>query len=146
MQFTNPASTKNESQNMTTRHLRKSIGRSPLRLALLLIPLALTYFALSPIARAQLSPPPDGGYAARNTAEGDNALFSLTTGRTTRLSVFKRSLATRPAASTPPPVQALANNTTGTSNTATGLTRFLTTPPAAATRPVGYRALEQYHR
>jgi hypothetical protein len=39
---------------------------------------ALGSFAL-PIARA-VSPPPDGGYPGGNTAEGQNALFSLTTG------------------------------------------------------------------
>jgi len=31
------------------------------------------------VARA-VSPPPDGGYAFENTAEGTDALFSLTTG------------------------------------------------------------------
>src|SRR5215217_6696742 len=36
-------------------------------------------FALSPNAHA-LTPPPDGGYPGGNTAEGQNALFSLTTG------------------------------------------------------------------
>jgi len=45
----------------------------------LLIPLALAWFVLSPTARA-VSPPPDGGYPGGNTAEGANALFSLTTG------------------------------------------------------------------
>ena len=40
---------------------------------------ALACFALAPQARAVL-PPPDGGYTGQNTAEGDNALFSLTTG------------------------------------------------------------------
>ena len=47
--------------------------------SLLLIALALTWAALSPTTRAVM-PPPDGGYPNRNTAEGDNALFSLTTG------------------------------------------------------------------
>jgi hypothetical protein len=40
---------------------------------------ALACFALLPGAQA-VSPPPDGGYAGGNTAEGRNALFSLTTG------------------------------------------------------------------
>jgi hypothetical protein len=44
-----------------------------------MILLALAYFALSPMAQA-VSPAPDGGYAGGNTAEGQNALFSLTTG------------------------------------------------------------------
>jgi hypothetical protein len=40
---------------------------------------ALACFALSPTAQAVV-PPPDGGYANFTTAEGQNALFSLTTG------------------------------------------------------------------
>lgn len=36
-------------------------------------------FALLAHAQA-VSPPPDGGYPGGNTAEGQNALFSLTTG------------------------------------------------------------------
>jgi hypothetical protein len=39
----------------------------------------LVVFALSPMAQA-VSPAPDGGYPGGNTAEGQNALFSLTTG------------------------------------------------------------------
>ena len=90
---------------MTTLHLRKSIGRSPLRLALLLIPLVLASFALLPTAQAQLpSPAPDGGYPNGNTAEGTNALFSLTTG----------------TANTANGNEALLNNTTGNQNTANG--------------------------
>ena len=53
--------------------------QSLLRPALLLIPLVFACFTLSPRAQA-VSPPPDGGYAGGNTAEGQNALFSLTTG------------------------------------------------------------------
>jgi Chaperone of endosialidase len=45
----------------------------------LLITLALLCFGLSPKAQAVV-PPPDGGYPGFNTAEGQNALFSLTTG------------------------------------------------------------------
>jgi hypothetical protein len=41
--------------------------------------LVLVCFALSSTARAVV-PPPDGGYPGNNTAEGDNALLSLTTG------------------------------------------------------------------
>ena len=67
---------KKENKNITTLHLIKSIGRSSLRLALPFIPLVFACFALSPMAQA-VSPPPDGGYPGQNTAEGDNALFSL---------------------------------------------------------------------
>ena len=40
---------------------------------------AFTCFALAPTTRA-VSPPPDGGYPNFTTAEGEKALFSLTTG------------------------------------------------------------------
>ena len=52
-------------------------ARSPR--GLLLIPLILVCFALSPQVQA-LSPPPDGGYPNGNTAEGDSALSGLTGG------------------------------------------------------------------
>ncbi len=72
-----------KTKNMTTLHLRKSIGRSPWRRGYLLIAvaLALALFAPSRTAQAQLpSPSPDGGYPNGNTAEGDGALQSLTSG------------------------------------------------------------------
>jgi hypothetical protein len=104
MQFNNSASTKEmKPKNMTTLHLRKLIGRSPWGRGFLLI--ALAWFGLSPTAQALLPPPaPDGGYPNQNTAEGDNALFSLTTGTQNTAIGF----------------QALQNNTTGFSNTAIG--------------------------
>jgi Chaperone of endosialidase len=45
----------------------------------LLALIALSCFAPCPTAQA-VSPPPDGGYPGGNTAEGQNALFSLTSG------------------------------------------------------------------
>jgi len=45
----------------------------------LLLLVALACFGLSPIAQTVV-PPPDGGYPGQNTAEGDDALFRLTTG------------------------------------------------------------------
>jgi hypothetical protein len=78
----------------------------------LLIALALASFALSPTARALLPPPPpDGGYPNFNTAEGNNALFSLTTGfNNTAIGSY-----------------ALFSNTSGYQNTATGGLRLTTT-------------------
>jgi hypothetical protein len=64
---------------MTTPSLTISISRSPLRVGFLFIPLALAWFAFSPSVWAVL-PAPEGGYPNRNTAEGDDALFSLTIG------------------------------------------------------------------
>jgi hypothetical protein len=87
---------------MTTPRLIKSIGRSPSR-RLFLIPLGLACFAISPTAHA-VSPPPDGGYPGRNTAEGDGTLQSLTIGSDNTANGFG----------------ALGGNTTGSSNTAAG--------------------------
>ena len=53
--------------------------RSPLRVGFLLIPLVLTLFAI-PQAALAVMPAPDGGYANNNTAEGTDALSTLTTG------------------------------------------------------------------
>ena len=44
---------------------------------LFLVAFVLACFTLSPTAQAQLDPPPDGGYPRGNTAEGEDALFSL---------------------------------------------------------------------
>jgi hypothetical protein len=71
---------------------------------LLLIPLVLACFALSPRAQAVV-PAPDGGYPGANTAEGTQALNALTSG------VWNTALGYR----------ALFSDTTGSSNTATGL-------------------------
>jgi len=46
---------------------------------LIAIGLLLACLELSPEAQA-VSPPPDGGYPGSNTAEGQTALLSLTTG------------------------------------------------------------------
>src|SRR5213593_1058664 len=61
--------------------VRTSLDCSPLRRGILLIPVAvaLASFALAPAVRA-VDPPPDGGYPNYNTAEGEDALFSLRTG------------------------------------------------------------------
>ena len=64
--------------------------------------IALASFALSPTALA-VTPAPDGGYPNQNTAEGDNALLSLTTGNDNTAIGFSAP-----------------NNTTGSFNTATG--------------------------
>src|SRR5205823_12947141 len=92
----------NRNKNMKTTHM-KTIGRSPLRLGFLLISLVFACFALLPAARAVV-PPPDGGYPNQNTAEGEDALFSLTTGVDNTANGF----------------EALFNNTTGNFNTANG--------------------------
>jgi len=69
----------------------------------LLITLTLLCFGFFPKAQAVV-PPPDGGYPGFNTAEGQNALFSLTTG----------------SANTAVGWYSLSSNTDGSFNTAVG--------------------------
>jgi hypothetical protein len=103
---------------------RYSISRSPLRYGLFLIPLVLAAFALSPAAKA-VDPPPDGGYPGNNTAEGDDALFSLTTGTENTALGFG----------------ALYSNTTGDSNTATGSLALLSNTTGVRNTANGFVAL-----
>jgi hypothetical protein len=89
---------------MTTLPIRFWIGRlSPLRRGFFLSALVFVCLALSPKAQAVV-PAPDGGYPNGNTAEGANALQSLTTGN------FNTALGNG----------ALFSNTTGFQNAATG--------------------------
>jgi len=66
-------------KNITTSQLSNAVNPSPLRRSFVLILLMLACFALLPGAQA-LTPAPDGGYPGGNTAEGQAALHSLTTG------------------------------------------------------------------
>jgi hypothetical protein len=89
----------------------------------LLIPLgvALAWLALSPAARA-VDPPPDGGYPYFNTAEGTDALFSLTTGAYNTAIGYKALYSnTIGGTNTANGVSALSSNTTGADNTANGV-------------------------
>jgi hypothetical protein len=80
----------------------------------------LACFGLSPAVRA-VDPPPDGGYPGQNTAEGDNALFSLTTGTDNTAMGFQALFNnTFGSANTASGSLALYSNTTGNDNTATG--------------------------
>jgi len=85
---------------------------------------AFTCFALLQNAQAVL-PAPDGGYAIRNTAEGKDTLFSLTTGTDNTAIGFN----------------ALINNTTGSFNTATGSLALNSNTTALGNTAVGYQAL-----
>jgi hypothetical protein len=120
-----------------TLHLKNSINCSPLRRAFLLIPLALALFAVAPAIRAVV-PPPDGGYAGNNTAEGQAALQVLTTGtnntalgfhalnsngtgsNNTATGYLSLHVSTRASNNTADGSQALFSNTTGSENTAVG--------------------------
>src|SRR6266705_1082690 len=84
-----------------------------------LIAVLLVCFALSPITRA-VSPAPDGGYPNFNTAEGDDALLSLTTGVANTALGFDALYNNNGDANTASGDSALYLNTTGNNNTATG--------------------------
>src|SRR5437016_9321758 len=91
--------------------------------------LVLACFAFSSAARA-VDPPPDGGYANQNTAEGDDALFSLTTGGENP-----------PKENTAIGFQALYSHMTGNNNTATGASALFSNTGGSSNTATGTRAL-----
>ena len=105
-----------------TTQLTNSINHSRVP-AYLLISFVLACLALSPTARA-VTPAPDGGYPGQNTAEGEDALFSLTTGTDNSALGF----------------HALFSNTIFSQNTAVG-SDALASNSASFNTAVGFRAL-----
>jgi len=125
----------------------------------LFVAFTLICFALPPSAPAVV-PPPNGGYPGFNTAEGQNALFSLTTGVANSavgwFSLFSNtdgSFNTGVGAgtllfdvgdqstnegtqNTAIGTAALLNNTIGSGNTATGVLALFNNTLANATRPL----------
>ena len=140
---------------MTTLRLRNSISRSPLRLGIpyvqpiwiirrfVLLPFALGCFALSPTARAVLPPPaPDGGYPNNNTAEGTNALFSLTTGFDNTANGYRALYSNKSGNdNTANGAYALQNNATGNNNTANGSTALASNTTGSFNTATGDSAL-----
>lgn len=94
------------------------------RLTITLHVLSLLLLGFLPPAEA-VSPPPDGGYANANTAEGTDALFNLATGANNTALGFN----------------ALFSNTTGDYNTATGSRALLANFSGGANTANGYNAL-----
>jgi len=118
------------------------MNRSPLR-AFLLIPLVLACFALSLTARA-VTPAPDGGYPNANTAEGEDALFSLDTsqgGDNTANGFQALFFNTTGYQNTVNGGVALAFNTTGYQNTATGFAALLNNTTGFNNTADGWQAL-----
>jgi hypothetical protein len=132
--------------------------------ALFFIALALLYFGILPKAQAVI-PPPDGGYPGFNTAEGQKALFSRTTG-VANTAVGWYSLFSNTDGSyntgvgagtllfnvgdqttgdgtqnTAIGAAALLFNTTGFSNTATGVTALLSNTTGVDNTATGTQAL-----
>ena len=104
---------------MTTSQSRNTVKRSSLRYGLFPVALVLACFGLSPTAQA-VTPPPDGGYPGSNTAEGTNALFTLTTGVwNTAIGGYALFSDTTGVANAALGTLALYYNTTGSYNTGT---------------------------
>jgi hypothetical protein len=102
---------------------------------------AFACFALSPVAQA-VNPPPDGGYPGGNTAEGQNALFSLTTGGfNTAVGFYALFANTTGYFNTALGAGALDLNTTGTGNTASGAAALLLNTTGDGNTAVGASAL-----
>jgi len=144
---------------MTTIRSRKSGDQSLLRHGLLLLSLTfiLAWLAFAPAARA-VSPAPDGGYPSGNTAEGQNALFSLTTGgfntavgffslRADTTGQFNTAIGAGTLLSntadenTATGTGALLNNTAANHNTADGAFALLSNTTGVDNTAVGDRAL-----
>ena len=144
---------------MTTIRSRKSGDRSLLRHGLLVLSLTfiLAWLALALSARA-VSPAPDGGYPGGNTAEGQNALFSLTTGgfntaigffslRADTTGQFNTAIGAGTLLSntadenTATGTGALLNNTAANHNTADGAFALLSNTTGVDNTAVGDRAL-----
>jgi hypothetical protein len=103
------------------------MNRSSLRRGFDVVLLALAFTsALSPATRA-VDPPPDGGYPNQNTAEGDNALFSTTSGFNNTAIV----------------ADALLHNATGNYNTATGVSALERNYNGSNNTATGSSALSQ---
>ncbi|MGE5213120.1 MAG: tail fiber domain-containing protein [Nitrospirota bacterium] len=128
------------------------------------ITLLLACFSLSPIAQAVV-PPPDGGYPGFNTAEGQQALFSLTSGvANTGLGwfslwsntdgSFNTAIGTgtllfnignqdtqEGMENTAVGAAALLSNTTGSINTASGSSALFSNTTGGANTAIGEKAL-----
>jgi hypothetical protein len=106
-----------------------------------LVAIALAWFAISPALQA-VSPAPDGGYPGRNTAEGDSALHSLTSGvDNTAIGFDVLFYNTTGNYNTATGYEALSFNTTGNSNTATGFYALLHNTTGSDNTANGYGAL-----
>jgi hypothetical protein len=123
-----------------------------------LIAFAFACFGLSPTGRAVV-PAPDGGYPSFNTAEGEDALFSLTTGVANTangaFALYKNRTGNGNTAlgfdtlfsnttgfqNTATGAQALLNNTIGARNTANGLSALRSNIRGANNTAAGYQAL-----
>ena len=126
---------------ITSQNSLLTILRS--RFASILVALTLGAFALAPVPTAfGVVPAPDGGYPGGNTAEGDNALFNLTTG-TGNTAIGSNALLhnTIGRNNTAEGDVALENNTTGIDNTAIGVFALTNNSIGNSNTAIGFFAL-----
>ena len=112
-----------------------------MRRGFLLIPLALAlaWFAPSPTTRAVI-PAPDGGYPNFNTAEGDDALYSNTTGTDNAANGAYTLFSNLDGSfNTANGVAALFYNTTGFYNTANGVQALYNNTTGTVVSSTGYK-------
>ena len=111
------------------------------RLVLPLLALALLGLAPGPCAFG-VSPPPDGGYPNGNTAEGEDALLSLTIGINNTAIGFNALVRdTKGDDNTAVGFEALFSNTIGRSNTAMGVNALLFNGKGEENTAIGVGAL-----
>jgi hypothetical protein len=144
----------------TVSALRNSISRALLRRGFVLVAVAVACIGLWPAPKAfGVTPAPDGGYPGGNTAEGQNALQSLTSGTNNTALGFQalyhdttgsnnaatgfRALYINTAGvnNTATGSQALLNNTTGNQNTANGYVALSSNTSGGSNTANGYQAL-----
>ena len=123
----------------TTLLISNSINHLPSR-GLILISLVLAC-AFLPRTGA-VTPAPDGGYPGFNTAEGDNALQSLTSGTSNTAIGFDALFSnTTGSNNTATGIGALGSNTTGSDNTANGFGALLLNTTGPNNTAVGFEVL-----
>ncbi len=121
--------------------IRQLIGRLPLRRGFI-VPLILTCIALAPAARAVL-PAPGDFYPGDNTASGQDALFSLTSGVDNTAIGFDALFSnTAGIQNTAVGSLALVSNSEGYNNTAVGKTALQSNTTAIDGTAVGVAALQ----
>jgi trimeric autotransporter adhesin len=129
----------------TTPLLKNPIQPSPAQGAFVFIApaIALACFGLSLAPKAfGVSPAPDGGYPNDNTAEGTNALFSLTTGYGNTANGYQALFSdTTGSLNTANGWGALGSNTDGFSNVATGFQALFSNTTGNDNTAHGYNAL-----
>jgi Chaperone of endosialidase len=99
-------------------------------------------FVLAAATARAVDPPPDGGYPNFNTAEGDSALFSLTTG-SNNTAIGSNALLgnTTGGGNTAIGNYALFSNTTGGANTAIGVSTLYFNTTGGQNTATGFSAL-----